>query len=220
MQNKHICTVHFYFTLRMHVLPLCVFQLRPRNFAALKGPICIRPLQEASSSITVSVNIVSSHFPIGSLVLRFTAFMFSDLCTHRPSPGFALWHPPAITHKTNFNITCSQHIKMPLLKKSFSLFLALFRHSLWDLGYYGLCFFFSFLLHYCFEKCSCISFHLMQVEDDGSCIAIDYIFKCLKKFFIVKKVLINVILQQLLSLLSESNTTPHLFLKRPSNVLA
>lgn len=43
--------------------------------------------------------------------------MFSDLYTHRPSPGFALWHSPAKTHKTNFNITCSQHIKMPRLRK-------------------------------------------------------------------------------------------------------
>lgn len=173
----------------MQVLPLRSFQLRPWCFAALKGPICIRPLQEASSSITVSVNIVSPHFPIGSLVLRFTAFMFSDLCTHRPSPGFALWHPPATTHKTNFNITCSQHIKMPLLGE---IFLSLSRSlsSLppgFRLLWFVFLFFFSFLFHDCFEKCSCISFHLMQVEDDGSCIAIDYIFKYLEKFFIVKK---------------------------------
>lgn len=49
--------------------------------------------------------------PDRQLVFWFTAFMFPDLCTHRPSPGFALWHSPAKTHKTNFNITCSQHIK-------------------------------------------------------------------------------------------------------------
>lgn len=49
------------------------------------------------------------------LVFWFPTFMFSDLCTHRPSPGYALWHSPAKSHKTNFDITRSQRIKMPLL---------------------------------------------------------------------------------------------------------
>lgn len=51
----------------------------------------------------------------------FTAFMFSDLCTHRPLPGFAVWQSPARMHKTNFNITCSQHINMPLLEDVLAL---------------------------------------------------------------------------------------------------
>lgn len=57
--------------------------------------------------------------PDRQLVFWFTAFMFPDLCTHRPSPGFALWHSPAKTHKTNFNITCSQHIKKCHRSESF-----------------------------------------------------------------------------------------------------
>lgn len=61
---------------------------------------------------SLSLLILFSHSPPDrQLVFWFTPFMFPDLCTHRPSPGFALWHSPAKTHKTNFNITCSQHIK-------------------------------------------------------------------------------------------------------------
>lgn len=141
------------FTVQTQVLPL-----RTPCFSALKGPICIRPLQEASSSITVSVNIVSSHFPIGSLVLRFTAFMFSDLCTHRPSPGFALWHLPAITHKTNFNITCSQHIKMPQLEE---IFLSLFSLSFVTPSGFEVimvCVFLSFLFFFFFGSCFATAF--------------------------------------------------------------
>lgn len=40
---------------------------RTQWLSALKGPIPLRPPQEATPSITVSVNIVSPHLPIGSL---------------------------------------------------------------------------------------------------------------------------------------------------------
>lgn len=45
--------------------------------------------------------------PNSQLLFCFTAFIVWDLCTHGFSPGFALCHPSAKTHKTNFNITCS-----------------------------------------------------------------------------------------------------------------
>lgn len=62
-------------------------------------------------SLSQLILFFPARLPIGSSVFWFAAFMFPDLCTHRPSPGFALWHSPAKTHKTNFNITCSRHIK-------------------------------------------------------------------------------------------------------------
>lgn len=62
-------------------------------------------------SLSLLILFFPARLPIGSSMFWFAAFMFPDLCTHRPSPGFALWHSPAKTHKTNFNITCSRHIE-------------------------------------------------------------------------------------------------------------
>lgn len=75
-----------------------------------------RKLHHPSLSVLI---LFSPHLPIGMLVFWFTTFMFSDLCTHRPSPGYALWHSPAKSYKTNFDITRSQRIKMPLLRDIF-----------------------------------------------------------------------------------------------------
>ena len=44
--------------------------------SALKSPVSIRPLQEAAPSITVSVNIVSTHLPIGSLCFGLLRLFF------------------------------------------------------------------------------------------------------------------------------------------------
>lgn len=69
--KKHIGIVHFFLTnaglTYVCETQECTFQTRTLCFSALKGPVSIRPLQEAASSITVSVNIVSPHLPIGSL---------------------------------------------------------------------------------------------------------------------------------------------------------
>ena len=66
-----ICIVHFFLT--NAGLPLYAKLTWKAPFtrtwclSARKGPVSIRPLQERASSITVSVNIVSPHLPIGSL---------------------------------------------------------------------------------------------------------------------------------------------------------
>lgn len=101
--------------------------------------------------------LFSPHLPIGRLMFGFTTFIFSDLCTHRPSPGCALWHSTAKMHKTNFNITCSQHIKMPPFGDTF-LSLAsppLCRYYLRVVAYYYLCVIFCVLLQHSFESGPC-----------------------------------------------------------------
>lgn len=106
--------------------------------------------------------------------------MFSDLCTHRPSPGCALWHSPAKTHKTNFNITCSQHIRIPVLPDIFlSLVSLLSRYQLKDLTYYFLCLICS-RLEVPFRSCSC-EIVFLQLEVDECCAVNNYIGECLKK---------------------------------------
>lgn len=78
-------------------------------------------------SLSQLILFFPARLPIDSSVFWFAAFMFPDLCTHRPSPGFALGHSPAKTHKTNFNIACSRHIKKCCRRSetSFSILLLL-----------------------------------------------------------------------------------------------
>lgn len=110
--NKHPNFIFLQFQAE-YILTWC---LRKCCFSILTV-LCLSEPYRKQHHPSLSVLILfSPHLPIGMLVFGFTTFMFSDLCTHRPSPGYALWHSPAKAHKTNLDITRSQRIKMPLLR--------------------------------------------------------------------------------------------------------
>lgn len=149
MKKAHLSScklVLFNFPLQMQVLPVCVWNTHGMHLLVEHGAfsaVSIRPLQEAASSITVSVNIVSPHLPIGSLCFGLQHLCFQTCVLTDPHLALLSGIPlpkriqliPTLHAASILKFLCSKTSLSPLLANS--------RQSLQDLAYYCLCFIFG-----------------------------------------------------------------------------
>lgn len=131
MQKIHTGTLHFYltnagFTCLCETHAVYTFYSRTWCSSALKGPVSIRTLQEAASSITVSVNIVSPHLPIGSLCFGLQHLCFQTCVLTGPHLALLSGTPLPKRIKLISTLHAASILKSLCSKTSFSLSLSLF----------------------------------------------------------------------------------------------
>lgn len=149
----------------------CTFSSRTWCFSALKGPVSISPPQEAASSITVSVNIVSPHLPIGSLCFGLQHLCFQTCVLTGPHLALLSGIPLPKRIKLISTLHAASILKCLCSKTSFSLLLA----SL-PAGFSLLLFVFHILFlvsRLLWKMFLWNGWDLMQLEDDKSCVIID-----------------------------------------------